>query len=236
MKFLLMTAMLVACCPEEFEEEDMSYKGWSASQNLEAASGNSFQLQANFSEPGPYTAQFTANYPAVWGINFSCVAQVDWKVEGNWVTRFINVANGTSISGTSQGVRIIVRDTSRRFVPGVTGEYFASVQVAPGTRPQTTRGPIYQPDPPIFVPSMGTVQIPFPVTAGVTSIMVLAPSHLAVGNMMAILNVDPAFGYEWDVAADRNWHIVPSGVTRLDVSNIDPIHGFNILVIYGIDG
>lgn len=235
MRTLILAALLVACGPE-FEEDDMSYKGWSASQTLAAVSGDSFQLQANFAEPGPYTAQFTVNYPGAWGINFSCVAQIDWKVEGNWVTRLVNVTNGTSISGTSQGVRIIVRDTSSRFVPGVTANYLASVQVAPGTRPQTTRGPIYQPDPPILVPSLGTVQIQLPENAGVTSVMVLAPSNAGAGDLLAILNVDPVFGYEWDVATDRNWHILPSGVTRLDIANSDPINSFNVLVIYGIDG
>jgi hypothetical protein len=233
--FLLPIALINACAPE-YEDYNMNYKGLSAFKEINAGTDDAFQLQANFEEPGPYSAQFSVSYPDNTEFVYSCVAQVDWKVEGNWVTRLVSVTNGTTISGTSQGVRIMIRDTSVLNIPGSVDSYVASVQIAPGTRPVTTRGPIYQPDLPVHLPGFAVATIALPMNAGITSVMVVAPVNPAPVKLIANLGVAAlAFEYQWNVALEREWHPIPSGVWRFQIANLDAA-ATDFLVIYGIDG
>lgn len=138
--------------------------GWSATGDIRTPipvgiaagppSPDVVSLQANFADdPGAYTVQFTVNIPADAGtaVRIRARAQIFWSVEGNEITRSMEVVDGGSISGVGQGVRVVVSDISRQVAPGAAPPsvtYSVSITVIKGVRPTS-------PNPPFLAPIAG---------------------------------------------------------------------------------
>ncbi len=108
-------------------------------------------LQANFEDaPGTYTVQFAISYPG--GVDTSDVflrtyAVITWSVEGNDVTRQVDVVSGLSVSGLGQGVSIKVYDDSTSTDGGVNPpsvSYAVAILVVKGDRATGPNPPGYQ--------------------------------------------------------------------------------------------
>lgn len=227
--------------------------GWSASGNLHAGNlTEEVSLQANFPFAEDYTLEFNLiPIKAPVGVFYPPVraeAFITWSVEGNAVTRRVNVGNGVSVTGTGQACRVVIRDTTDLTAgpPFVLGqEYRVSVQVAPGTRAAIQQPPTLYPFPNgfgglIIVPPLGFVTIPIPNDAGVISASVTvvnatgAPipdgqaevTH-SVAPGITLKSYDPRFGV---------WISIAPGATEIILSNNNAVDPFSFQVTFGIDG
>lgn len=228
--------------------EHGDYKtAWSASGELVNDSEQTVLLQAVFQETGAYTVQFAINGKDLTN-SFSSRktrATVTWKVEGNTVQRVIDVVNGTSISGTAQGVTVEVEDLS-------TGSdktpYVVSVQVTKGTRPNVQQPP-YQTVPRFTIEDGDTtpVDITIPQNDGVISVKILM-FPIFIGSEFP--DDQPQFDYETiffrgfsSAAANfstyllqNTWIPVPSGTTKLTILQGADGIGMAYTIFFGIDG
>jgi hypothetical protein len=235
-------------CQEPFlgdGEDDMRISsqggGWSASGSLFTMDvDKTVHFQADFPDSGPYTLQFTITVPPGFVGDASAVAEIDWKVEGNWVHRTISVSNGASISGTAEACKVLLRDADQSGF--ANQEYQVSVQLAMGTRAVTQQPPYLTYPGVIIVPANNTVDIDVPQNIGVTNTWV---------NVWNAVGVDPAFlagttwviervgtglatGKMYDPLSPRWVPIVP-GTTRLGLSNLNGTIAY-FSVVFGIDG
>ena len=143
--------------------------GWSTSGKL--ITGNALRqvtLQADFPRAETYSLEFNkfsnnlnSDFP------IRAEALITWSVEGNSVSRRISIANGTTIQGVAQAVKVVINDVTVAASPGPI-EYDVSVQVTPGSR-GTNRFP------PFLSPTNGfnsivlatpSVRVPIPQDAG----------------------------------------------------------------------
>jgi hypothetical protein len=111
--------------------------GWSQSGPLRVnAPNDSVSLQANFPIADVYTIQFGVSSPP--SNIYRAVATITWTVEGNPITRQVDVGNGVSISAPSQAVKVIVNDATNTTTGGVPNEkYGVTISITRGTRPYT---------------------------------------------------------------------------------------------------
>lgn len=132
------------------------------------------RLQAIFPEPKYYTAQFSLRAdPSL--PRPLCVADITWSVAGNAITRRISVVDGASISGTAEGVLIVISDDTRG---GGGANYEAAVLVTPGVRASKSQPPVFFPSLlgvgnglwPIQVGAASEVSIVFPRDVGIVSV------------------------------------------------------------------
>lgn len=148
--------------------------GWSASGMLQANTSKAVLLQADFGASGPFTAQFSLDQSAALNVEalpFSVTAEINWKVEGNWVRRIITLQNGTSITGIAQAVSVTIRDSGSINL----GEYRVSVQVAPGIRGSVSSPPLFTPLTTISSIAAGSsITIPVPADHGIIGILLSA--------------------------------------------------------------
>lgn len=216
---------------------------WSASGVLISKDPSAaVQLQVNFSKSGAYTLQFSIDAPVLPGIgDVIAIAEVDWKVEGNWVHRTINVRSGTALSGTAEGCRVTIRDRS----PNAAGlEYRVSVQIATGTRPATSQPPLYSPYVATqIVPSPASRVFNIPQNCGVTSVWFSACSRPAMtppavpvlGKVIGIIESTVELLGIIDLTAPQ-WVPVPAGATRIEVWNSTGEEIWLPAPVYGIEG
>lgn len=102
-------------------------------------------------DPGNYTVQFGLSDPnsGLLGGDFvRARAEIIWKQSGNDIRRVIDCNNGVSISGTAEGVSVLVFDDSNIAVTPANAikAYQVSVQVAKGTRPSIQQPPTFTTD------------------------------------------------------------------------------------------
>lgn len=165
--------------------------GWSTSGRLRTGDRlRRVTIQADFPRAETYVLEFSKNNSAVpSNLPIRAEAIVSWSVEGNWVSRRISIANGTTIQGVAQGVRVAIidvtapnADTGLPLPNGV--DYEVSVQVTPGSRGSNKF-------PPFLVPAENwlrtlsllspTLTLPVPQDAGITSLLVEAIGVTAAG-------------------------------------------------------
>lgn len=248
-RFLLILLALVTLlgCQEPFlgdGEDDMRQTsqggGWSASGPLVALDTDiNVHLQVDFPDSGPYTLQFSLELPSTIAGPIVTIAEIDWKVEGNWVHRTVNVRSGTSVSGTAEAVKVRIRDDSKVFI----GEqYTVSVQVAKGTRPAVQQPPTYQPEQggTGIVAGASTIFL-VPQNSGVIAVWLSVIDDNAVPIMPAAGSVVASIGSTFFTSnyvdlTKPVWTPIPPGTTQIQVFNAG---GANVTVaapIYGIDG
>lgn len=190
-------AMPGAPMPQDSDYVDMPKgpDGWSANgQLLTVNYTKSINLQAQFGEPGDYTAEFAFS-PTLDSQGFARMqaeALITWAIEGNFVTRRISVTNGASITGVAQAVRIQIFDVSN---PGATPAniaYGVSVQVTKGARATTMQPPTLIPHP--FVNDQAVNPVTQPYAQG--SYLIAPEGGAGAGNSdgFTIIPVPPDAG------------------------------------------
>ena len=151
--------------------------GWSGSAKL--VTGDTLRelsLQADFPRAETYCLEFN-KFSANLNSDFPIRAEafIKWSVEGNWVTRRISIANGTTIQGVAQAVVVKVKDVTIGASPGPI-EYEVTAQVTPGTRGSNQFPPFLSPVDGFnrLTPATPTAGIIIPQDAGAISVNVQA--------------------------------------------------------------
>lgn len=227
--------------------------GWGTSGKL--ATGNTSKmvtLQADFPISETYTIEFAkTNNPASNNPIFA-EALITWSVEGNYVTRRVNIGDGVSLTGVGQAIKVQMTDAT---VAGRGGEpnaseYLVSCQVAPGVRPTTEQGPTLTPQ--TTVPSSlngggglftvgpgATVVVPISQDAGVIAMKVmaidtttntLAARGLTVKQLYAGVTVK-----QYDPALTDDWVPVTPGTDQIALVN-HTAHTLDVSPVFEIDG
>jgi hypothetical protein len=240
-----------------FDEKD----GWSSSGTLTTrSSGQPITVQAKFPVAAVYTVQFAVTPPAS-GV-FRAVATIVWTVEGNQISRQIDIGNGVSISAPSQAVRIIVNDLTTAPLGGAAGEsYGVTVSITRGVRPASNRPPTLSgegaiiPAPPATPPPPSVLPIALapnqtatyfiPQTAGVVSVAISAvviflPAAPDIGAFVVIAQGNPSantktYRYE-DQGAGDSFIVITPFATEVTLTNFDPTNNVIVSLVWGIDG
>jgi hypothetical protein len=147
--------------------------GWSAGGTIHSGQGDGVGLQANFAanplQPaGYYTVQVSVNPPDD-GV-FLGEVTLSWSVEGQTIERRVSLGNGVTVSGTGQGVKVIVKDTTPNLGSPTLKPYFVSIQVAPGTRPDVEKPPMLFAEALIVAEGTPSTPIDIPRDAGAISV------------------------------------------------------------------
>lgn len=209
--------------------------GWSTSGQLVAQRGETsqFSLQAVFPNSGYYTVQFGVIQPST-GNPVNPKATLRWSVEGNDITRRINVGSGVTISGPGQGVKVVVQDATPTGGAAYSDPYTVSIQVSPGARPSSFTPPTLQCE--LYTTSDlgGSNAGPFiPMNSGVVSIGASGVGYFVVPQDAGPVSVEVA-GTNSDGTSAT--YIVEqssiSGVTAVDnkLYNCADVQGFVDLV------
>lgn len=207
--------------------------GWSASGLLSRGQNllQRVNLQAVFPIAGQYTLEFNLFPPtaAIAGATVSsavatrAVAFITWSVEGNYVTRRMNVSNGASITGVGQGVKVEIYDTTSTADVATYSDnsvYRVSVQVAPGTRANIEQPPVLYRNPggdpqclSIAPFSYDTVTIPY-TDAGIVSL------GLLIGQRGGVEILDSNGSVAWAAGTAPFTGIIPGTVQVIQQQTI----------------
>ena len=188
-------------------------------------------------------------------------AQVDWMIGGSEVSRIVTLANGQSISGVGEGVKVTMHDATPIYnVPGnqtLGLEYSVTAAVAPGTRGSNSLPPTFTPTPldpstpfqyALLAPGASVVvQVPTVngVVAGATSVQVLAvdnnagvgqPANASVIQFSAAgLGANTAL--RWTITGAENDFIPLHPLcTQVVITNQSTTDDIAVSVTFGIDG
>lgn len=231
---------------------NLFYPGWNGDPTTGVRRNAAVSIQADFKTAGYYTLQFGVTPPNArngFDISGNVVAQAEvlWSVKGNFVRRFFNVYNGTTISGAGEGILVRVRDASEPnvFVDDPT-KYQVTVNLIPGARPNMANGmpPLFTPrtpltnllnpaaetTPPYPLPSGATaLVIPIPKNCGITSVMLLIARQtdeagtqpVDITNSQILIEQQNASGNLGWLNYDSCYQFVPlaPGTTQLSLSN-----------------
>lgn len=207
--------------------------GWSTSGPL--VTGNQTQivsLQVNFPKSDVYTVQFNTNYTTdvATGLPFFArpVATITWTVEGNRVTRQVDIGNAIAISGTAQAVQVTVQDLTR--VPPFTGgvTYSVDILVTPGVRPNDEVAPIFRAGSSGNIAPGGSADIDIPLTVGAVSLFpyitsVPGGTIIPQGAVSIVLEfVGPVVTNNgiYDPYVNPGWVPLPPGTNRIHINNL----------------
>lgn len=226
-------------------EDGIPQLGWSMAGNLQVGNTNAaVSLQVDFPIPDYYTVQFgilpftdpTATGP------FTPEATIDWVVAGNFIQRRISVGQGSSISGTGQACRVVLRDvTNTGGVPG--GIYGGTILITPGSRPAKGQPPILWAGQAFNLAAAAGQTIMVPLDAGVISVDVEVsfPAGTVLTDVdVQVRQLDIAVAtvlkqYNRPVAQNDFVPLVP-GCGSLRITNNHASATAVITVIWGIDG
>lgn len=209
----------------------------------------SVSLQAVFDEPGVYTVQFALvarlpNAPFDFPLVAQARAEITWSVEGNQITRIVDLTDGCSVVGLGQGVRVVVRDvTPLQTIPQQTPyDYTIGISVTKGTKNSAVTPPTYKLASAVTMDTDKTFAIPH--DAGANALFVYPGFDAASPptNGVIVIGVDqfntPQFSYRLYANEIPTWVPLVPGVERIRVVRItgiaaDPIA---LTVLLGIDG
>jgi hypothetical protein len=220
-------------------------------------------MQADFPEPGQYTIQFSIEQkvnPTALGIlprqTSQAQASIVWSVEGGTIQRRVEVANGMSISGVGEAVKIVMTDTTRAgpsFPAGFDPDYLVACQVSRGVRANIQQPPTLLPDdttgagniwddgfcelPPLGVSHLAII----PQNAGVVSVsvQVCSPGGALIpeGSVFVRQRTSATIGRtfkEYD-PRDATWVPLAPGANAIIVVNTNAFN-VDVSMLYGIDG
>jgi hypothetical protein len=222
-------------------------KGWSASKDylIEAHSSyegnkNKYSLQCDSLESGYYTAQFSfhvqSNAPNDYFIRG--LAEVIWSVEGNSHRRLLHVTNGSAISGSGQGVRIVLQDQSLIVSePTLPAKVTSCITLIKGIR-TGLQPPIFTPEFPGATEPAATREFQIPYNAGINSVYfsLARDNNTDVwGNAVTIQG--SYMGSTWQLGFDsfNQWLPLPPGISVLIVTN-NTANNIDVFPIYGVEG
>jgi hypothetical protein len=248
--FLLFVLLLNACSVAQAEEiETMNDRaharppkfGWAQSGTMTPVNANSsVNLQKEFPVSGEYTVQFQVNGPdesnTATGTRI-VRASVTWAINGNPITRIIDVVNGTSISGISESVDVRVFDASQG--TGLS-PYTVIVTCSQGARPKTQQPPYLNAGNFSIAAAGGTISSKVPIGAGATCVFVtVVPSALdgAIPEFDALVSHNSGQGalksYNPRIA---EWVPLASGTTAIQLQTGPASPATTWSITYGIDG
>ena len=175
----------------KFDEDVGSYLGkklrggWSQSVSLQAGGNQQATgLSMNLPDADTYTVQFSMDQRPSYVIGpsvkiASCQAIIEWCIEGVTLFRIVDVADGQSVSGRGQSVKVILFDTSPKTTGGPT--YQVSTLVSKGVRGDTLKPPTLIALNRAGLPPTANVQVSVPVnpSAGVISVEVVVEREAA---------------------------------------------------------
>ncbi len=243
---ILIAFIMNACTFQTATEEDLSTmnarapkNSWSQSGMLTPQSnGSAVQMQANFEyDPGPHTVQFLLDGPdesAVVGTRRT-VAELTWSVEGNNVTRMIDVVNGTSISGTAQAVRVKVTDDSNA---AIADPYLVSIQCVKGSRTSVQQPPYLTTPQVILGAGAQFANVPVPQGAGIISVFVTVdgfPTAIPDGSVVVRQESGGEVLKAYD-PREYDWVPLASGTTFIQLRQSAASPAGFWTVTFGIDG
>jgi hypothetical protein len=214
--------------------------GWSQSGTLTQGDAiKTVSFQANFPVADYYTLQFNVTAPNDPQVPWIPQALIQWSVEGNTVTRIIDIGNGVAISGAAQGVKVIVSDVSTLGIPADARDYGVSIQCTKGSRPSSANGPTLRaPEGVQSLAGAGSVKFDIPANSGVKAAMVfVAPASNPATPMQALMGIDAVgvVSLKWNPNENVGWIPVTPGATDIIVENFDAI-SMDISVVYEIEG
>ncbi len=218
-------------------------KGWSSSGNLIAGKADGgIGLQAKFEEtPGNYTVQFAVTYPPTdqLGNIIKARAEIVWTVEGNDVRRLVDIANGMSVSGVGQSVKVRMYDATALGGGKQPFPYPVSAQVVRGTRPSVEHPPfLYENS--LVVNAGSNAVFAIPQNAGVSSVQVyVKPEPVGVNvplGQAVLYHVTGANGVinAYD-PREVSWVPIAPGSEKIMVQN-DSAVSLRFTTVWGIDG
>jgi hypothetical protein len=221
-----------------------SKEGWSASGTMICLDANrTVSLQQVFKVAGIYTVQFNIftidpQPDPLIPVPILAEALIEWSVSGNPIKRRVSVANGVSISGLGEGVRVTVKDVSgSATLIGV--RYGIAITVAKGVRASFLRPPTLDRETISSVPAGGTALFAIPLDAGANSVEVLVGSSGAFPIIadQAIQVIQQAGATLFKVYDPRQENFVPlaAGATDILLTNHTAADIF-ASVTFGIDG
>lgn len=237
--------------PPTQDSDDMSGRnplapkdGWSSSGKLTRLNKNGLiTLQADFPFADVYTVQFAVDAPAGTINNtdgiYRAIATIQWTVEGNTITRQIDVGNGTAISAPSQAVRVSVVDATQAAKVALAGtQYGVTISVTRGVRAFGTVPPVLFGET-VSIPAGGSADIAVPTNAGVTSVELTALDLLSPGTNPIITvehqNTGIIKAYTQNQFDSGFISIAPSTI-NIHVTNLDGANPVIISLTWGIDG
>ena len=227
--------------------------GWALSDSLDTQGKNKPTIQALFTKPGMYTAQFGLG--AVKGDPLSAyklnpVATIYWKLEGLIVVRKISITDGCCISGVGEACEIKLWDDSALTV-GTDQTYVVSCTIGPGTRPPSSLPPMYRPK---LAPLVGQSRIGNMPVSGGASYDVTIPTGIGVisaytkayyiglatppvsNEISAVLREHGGIVGGWDAYYDGNEYR-PLGASTDTIQLLNQSAGtMSYTVAFGIDG
>jgi hypothetical protein len=197
-------------------------------------------------EPGIWTVQF--GIAAGVDIVPNPVAKVQWNVDGNSVTRQLNILDGASLTGLADSVSVDIFDETDYLYETGGFEYDVTTLISPGPRASSANPPTYFPRngavdsyPGRFVlAAAATTDIVIPRDAGLTSVHIT----VSVNGAPAILTeADVAVNFEsfagvtlkqWDPRFIE-WVPIPSAAHTLELVN-SSLSELVFGVTFGVDG
>ncbi len=213
--------------------------GWAQSGTLTGQNNDKqVSLQVNFPKSSNYTVEFTVSYPGTPVKRRKTEALITWTVNGNFVTRRVNVNNGVSVTGVGEAIRVVMKDANS----GGGGDYVAGVSVAPGSRGGNKQPPTLLPAANSFVTiaNAGTADIAIPADSGAISFFVAAVNTLpqaVTGGMLKAFQVDILGGVVLAVcdAQKADWIPIVPGADTIRLQNLSGAD-CQFFVMLGIDG
>jgi hypothetical protein len=236
----LFCGMLAACGSGE---DEMRRNSWSQAGTLVPGGNGQVNMQCPFEEFGNYTVQFNLTGPPITPLSTlirKAEAHLTWSINGQSVSRRVNVVNGVSVTGTAESVIIKVLDASLLLDAHPRDPYLVSVQTTKGTRatvqqPPTLDTPAVSLDPgPVL-----SAAIPIPQDAGAISVFVTVTAASALEDEQVTVLMRSPGGIvlrEYSPLVNTEWVPIPAGASeiRLRSGVLAPVT--NWAVTFGIDG
>ncbi len=214
--------------------------GWAQSGILTSQNTDKqVSLQVNFPRSSNYTVEFGVTLPAGAVKRRKTEALITWTVNGNFVTRRVNVNNGVSVTGVGEAVRVVMKDAGS----GIAGvDYVVGVSVAPGSRGGNKQPPTLVPaaNSVANVANAGTADVAIPTDSGAISFFVAAVPNapqVMTGGMVTATLLDLVGGVVLGIvdAQKADWIPIVPGADTIRLTNNA---GANVtfFVMLGIDG
>lgn len=202
-------------------------------------------IQIDHLDPGLYTVQFEV-LPPDDGNGFSAYAIVNWKVDGQPITRKLSVFSGASISGVAEAVDIKIVDYSDTASGALSAApYKVGASLSRGQRADIMQPPSLTTNPRAIPVGAGlSTTFVVPQGAGVTSVMVLTATQLSVtanANPLGVTahGADNALGVTtqswYPILQGPGWVPLTPRTTSIIVQNFD-VNDVDVQVLWGIEG
>ncbi len=218
--------------------------GWAAFGKLFPGSNDqNVTLQVEFPISTTYTVQFSVSDPNTAVDRVQAEAEITWNVEGNFVRRLVNCANGVSVTGVAQGAKVVIRDASLVGALNTPVEYLVSVQIAPGPR-SGQQNPLFAPIPnfvSIADASTEVFQIPAGAVAVYVAVVPNVPGAALPSNGVLVIQrtVAPISNtvFQWSPLVNTEWIPLVGGAAEILVANnVGGAAQISASVVFAIDG